>query len=172
MSDSASPVTPDVKRQFWIRVLFIALIVAMIVFAWWCKDYLNLRGAPRRALNIYVTARQWAWQFQYPDGTKTVAELAVPVNEPVKLTMSSEDVIHGFYVPDLRLNMDVLPNRSSTLWLKATKIGEFSLYCSVYCGAGHSDMTGKVKVLTRSDYENWLLRAASTRDRSPSRAPP
>ncbi len=119
-----------------------------------------------------MTARQWAWQFQYPDGTKTVAELAVPVNEPVKLTMSSEDVIHGFYVPDLRLNMDVLPNRSSTLWLKATKIGEFSLYCSVYCGTGHSDMTGKVKVLSRSDYENWLLRAASTRDRSPSRAPP
>jgi cytochrome c oxidase subunit 2 len=129
----------------------------MIIFVWGFKGYLNMRVAPEGALNIYVTAHQWAWQFQYPDGTRSIRELAVPVNEPVKLTMSSEDVIHSFFVPAFRVKMDVLPNRYTTLWFEATKVGEFPLYCAEYCGTSHSDMSGTVKVLTRPDYEDWLL---------------
>jgi cytochrome c oxidase subunit 2 len=111
---------------------------------------------PKDALEIKVTGQKWFWQFEYPNGAKSTNELYVPVGKPVQLMMSSQDVIHSFYVPNFRVKMDVLPNRYSITWFEATKEGEFDLFCAEYCGTSHSRMLGKVFVQSEAQYANWL----------------
>jgi len=105
---------------------------------------------------VKVTAQKWFWPFDYPEGASTVNELAAPLNTPVKLLMSSQDVIHSFFVPNFRVKMDVLPNRYSITWFEATRRGEFDLFCTEYCGKGHAEMIGKVRVVSESEYGQWL----------------
>ncbi len=105
---------------------------------------------------MYVVGKQWMWKLQHPEGQREINELHVPVNRPVKLTLTSEDVIHDFFVPDFRAKIDVLPGRYVYTWFQATKIGRFPLYCSQYCGTNHGGMTGFVTVLSPPDYQQWL----------------
>jgi cytochrome c oxidase subunit 2 len=96
------------------------------------------------------------WKLQHPEGIREINELHVPVRTPVRLTMTSEDVIHSFYVPAFRIKMDVLPGRYTSTWFEATKPGEYHLFCAEYCGNKHSGMIGKVVVMESVDYEDWL----------------
>ena len=105
---------------------------------------------------IKVTGQKWFWSFDYPEGVTTVNELVVPLNKPVKLVMSSRDVIHSFFVPDFRVKMDVLPNRYTVIWFEATQPGNHNIFCTEYCGKGHSDMLGTVKVVSVQEYAKWL----------------
>lgn len=134
----------------------IPTILVIIVFVWGFKTYLTMAIAPRDAMELKVTARKWFWTFDYPEGFSSTNLLTIPVNQPIKLVMSSEDVIHSFFVPDFRVKMDVLPNRYTVVWFEATEPGEADLFCAEYCGKGHSEMLGKVNVVSREDYESWL----------------
>jgi len=136
-------------------------ILIIIVFIWGFRTYLKMNIVPKDALEIKVTGQKWFWSFDYPDGVSTVNELVVPEDKPVKLLMSSKDVIHSFFVPNFRIKMDVLPNRYSITWFEATAPGEYNLFCTEFCGTGHSEMIGKVTVLPEREFSEWLEAGAS-----------
>ena len=138
----------------------IPTILVIIVFVWGFRTYLKMNVAPRDAIEIKATGQKWFWTFDYPNGANSVNDLYVPVGKPVKLLLSSQDVIHSFFVPDFRVKMDVLPNRYTITWFEAMNTGDYDIYCTEYCGKGHSEMLGKVKVLCEVDYKTWLKEAA------------
>lgn len=138
---------------------FIPLVIFLIVFAWGWKVFHDMRKAPEGALEVHVFAKQWLWDFEYKTGKKTTGEVVVPVNTPVKLIMTSMDVLHSFFVPSFRIKQDVIPGRYTSVWFESEKLGEFHLFCTEFCGADHSGMLGKVKVVSKSDYETWLAAA-------------
>jgi cytochrome c oxidase subunit 2 len=126
---------------------------------WWVvgfRQYRNLETAPRDAMPIYVTAKQWMWKFAYPSGPTSTDVLTVPVGEPVKLIMSSRDVIHSFFVPAFRVKQDVVPGRATTVWFTATAPGTYDIECAQYCGTRHSFMRGQVVALPPDDFARWL----------------
>ncbi len=133
----------------------IPTILVLIVFFWGFKTYMKMNIVPKDAIEIKVSGKKWLWTFEYPNGIKTINELTVPIDAPVKLLMSSEDVIHSFFVPSFRIKMDLLPNRYTVTWFEATMLGDFDLMCAEYCGNGHSEMLGKITVLGEADYRVW-----------------
>ena len=137
----------------WIIVPF---FVFMGFFAWGAIVFFEARRMPDNALDVWATGRQWMWKFQHTGGKSEINTLHVPVNQPIRLIMTSEDVIHDFYVPEFRVHTDVLPNRYTYNWFEATKTGEYNLFCSEYCGTEHSKMIGKVIVMEQADFQIWL----------------
>jgi len=133
----------------------IPLILVIAMFLWGFKGFMTLSRAPGNAETINVTARKWSWNFEYGNGQRLTNELHVEVNKPYKLVMTSEDVIHSFYVPSFRNKMDVIPGRYTTFWFEATQTGEHQVFCTEYCGDGHSDMLAKIHVHTPEDFAKW-----------------
>jgi len=144
----------------------IPFFIAMFIFAWGAKIYYEMYKEPKDALEIFVTGKQWMWRAQHPDGVREINELHIPAGRRVKLTMTSEDVIHSYYIPAFRTKADVVPGRYTMTWFEATKPGTYHLFCTEYCGTQHSGMIGKVVVLGQSDYQNWL--AGGTSEGSPA----
>lgn len=136
-------------------------IIVIIFFVVGFRMFLKLNIVPGDAMEIKVTAQRWMWAFDYPQGANSINELIVPVHTPVKVLLSSNDVIHSFYIPAFRVKMDVLPNRYTTTWFEATRTGEFDLQCAEYCGKGHSEMLAKVKVVEPEEYTAWLEKATA-----------
>jgi len=134
----------------------IPLGLAMIPFYWGASLYFDMSTPPDDAVDVYVVARQWMWKVEHPDGQAEIDELHVPVGEPVRLTMISQDVIHSFFVPDFRIKMDVLPGRYTTAWFTATTAGRYRLECAEYCGTDHSQMIGWIVAMDPPDFANWL----------------
>jgi cytochrome c oxidase subunit 2 len=134
----------------------IPLVLALAMFLWSASVYFHIVSPPTNVLEMYVVGKQWMWKLQHPEGKREINELHVPIGQAVRLTMTSEDVIHSFYIPAFRVKKDVLPGRYTTLWFEATKVGEYHLFCAEYCGTEHSRMIGKVIVMEPQDYEDWL----------------
>jgi cytochrome c oxidase subunit 2 len=134
----------------------IPFVIAMVMFYWGASVYMTMSRPPDDAHEIFVVGKQWMWKLQHLEGRREINELHVPVGQPVKLTMTSEDVIHSFYVPAFRLKSDVVPGRYSTLWFEPTKVGTYHLFCAEYCGTEHSLMIGRVVVLEPNDFQAWL----------------
>jgi len=139
----------------------IPFILTMIMFTWGAALYLKNARPPATTLEVYVVGKQWMWKLQHPEGAREINELHVPVNVPVRLIMTSEDVIHSFFVPAFRIKQDVLPGRYTSAWFQATKPGRYHLFCAEYCGDQHSGMVGWVTVMEPVQYENWLGGGAS-----------
>jgi cytochrome c oxidase subunit 2 len=135
---------------------FIPLVIFMVVFGWGWTIYNRMRTFPENALEVHVFGHQWAWDFEYKSGKVSGNEFYVPVGEPVKLIMTSKDVIHSFFIPSMRLKQDVVPGRYSALGFTAEKTGDYQIFCSQYCGSAHSNMLAKMHVVSREDYEKWL----------------
>ncbi|MGE4233426.1 MAG: cytochrome c oxidase subunit II [Bacteriovoracia bacterium] len=135
---------------------FIPLVFMLIIFVYGFVVFKEIRAVPADAYEINVYGRQWLWNFEYTNGRKTMNELVVPKDKPVKLIMTSEDVLHSFYIPNFRLKQDVVPGAYNYLSFIATMSGEHPLYCAEFCGTGHSDMLGKVFVLEQPDFDKWL----------------
>ncbi len=133
-------------------------IIGLSIFFWSASVYFHAVRPPADTLDIYVVGKQWMWKIKHPGGQSEINSLHVPLGQPVKLIMTSQDVIHSFYVPAFRVKQDVLPGRFTTLWFEATKTGEFHLFCAEYCGLDHSRMTGWVTVMPPAEYEAWLAR--------------
>ena len=141
--------------------------ILSLFLLWWVigyRQFVALETPPPNAMTVYVTAKQWMWKFTYEDGRSANDVLTVPLGRPVKLVMTSRDVIHSFYVPAFRNKKDVLPGRYTTLWFDPTLTGSFPIYCAEYCGTSHSLMRGNVVVLPMDEYQRWLARP--TRDAS------
>jgi cytochrome c oxidase subunit II len=138
------------------------LCVFLVIFVWGAVIYFHERTPPRDATEVYVVAKQWMWKLQHEEGVREINELHVPVGRDVKLIMTSQDVIHSFFVPAFRLKQDVLPGRYTTLWFRATRPGTYHLFCSQYCGTQHSGMVGQVIVLDPAQYQAWLSGGSAT----------
>jgi len=134
----------------------IPLGLVVVVFLWGTSLFIQNSRPPTAATEIFVVGKQWMWKLQHPEGVEEINELHVPVNRPIKLTMTSEDVIHDFSVPAFRVKKDVVPGMYTTLWFQATKTGSFHLFCDQYCGTNHSMMRGEVIVMEPTEYEQWL----------------
>jgi len=134
----------------------IPLGLVVVVFLWGTSLFIRNSRPPAASTEIFVVGKQWMWKLQHPEGVEEINELHVPVNQPIKLTMTSEDVIHDFSVPAFRVKKDVVPGMYTTLWFQATKTGRFDLYCDQYCGTNHSLMRGEVIVMEPTEYEQWL----------------
>jgi cytochrome c oxidase subunit II len=142
----------------------IPFIISMVIYVWGAKLYFEIYRNPSDALDVYVVAKQWMWRFQHFDGKREINELHVPLGRRVKLIMTSEDVIHSFFVPAFRIKTDVVPgtNRYTTAWFEATKPGRYHLFCAEYCGTNHSGMIGWVEVMKPAEYQAWLGGGART----------
>src|SRR5262245_2009372 len=134
----------------------IPLVLALSMFAWAASVYYEIVTPPPDKMEIYVVAQQWMWELQHAGGQREINELHIPLGKPVKLTMTSQDVIHSFFVPEFRVKQDVLPGRYTNLWFEATQAKTFNLFCAEYCGTNHSTMIGKVIVMEPTRFEKWL----------------
>lgn len=134
----------------------VPFLISMMMFVGGAVVFFRNYQVPANAMEIFVVGKQWMWKTQHPNGVREINELHVPVNRPVKLIMTSEDVIHSYYIPAFRLKKDVVPGQYSTMWFEANKVGKYHLFCAEYCGTQHSGMIGSVYVMEEADYEAWL----------------
>ena len=158
-----SDVGADIHGSVPLEIIWtvIPFVISMGIFAWGTSIFFTIVRPPDETLEIYAVGKRWMWKFQHIDGQREINELHVPVNRAVKLTMSSEDVIHDVFVPAFRVKADVIPGRYTTLWFKPIAPGEYHLFCAEYCGTKHSGMVGKVVVMEPHAYEEWLSGAIS-----------
>ncbi len=140
----------------------VPLVLVLTSFFWGASVFFYTSRPPADAWSFHVYGKQWMWKIEHPDGKREINEFHVPVNQAIKLTMTSEDVIHDFAVPAFRLKMDVLPGRYTTAWFKATKTGTYHIFCDKYCGVDHALMAGTMYVMEPQDYRQWLVSGAST----------
>ena len=134
----------------------IPFIIAMTMFAWGAQVFFEQWRPPTNAVEIYVVGKQWMWKIQHTTGQREINELHVPVGRKIKLIMTTEDVIHDFFIPAFRIKADVVPGRYTTLWFEATKPGRYHLFCAEYCGMNHSGMIGSVVALEPTEFDDWL----------------
>src|SRR6187402_1647680 len=134
----------------------IPTIIAMVMFGWGASVFYHLRRPPAEAMHIYAVGKQWMWKFQHLEGQREINELHIPVGRPIKVTISSEDVLHSLYFPAFRTKMDAIPGRYTELWFEAEKPGVYHIFCAEYCGTNHAGMIGNVTVLEPAAYQAWL----------------
>jgi cytochrome c oxidase subunit 2 len=134
----------------------IPLLIFMVIFVWGAVVFFQERTPPADATEVYVVAKQWMWKVEHSEGQREINELHVPVGRDVKLIMTSQDVIHSFYIPAFRIKQDVLPGRYTVEWFRATKPGVYHLFCAEYCGTQHSGMVGDIVVQQPAEYQAWI----------------
>ncbi len=159
-------IQPSPAHNNWLEVAWTVAPGAVlgVIFFWGFLSYLDMRQPPDGSYEIQVIAKKWNWSFVYPNG-HIDNNLHVPVDRPVRLVMSSDDVIHSLYIPSFRLKMDVIPGRYSTTWFEAHASGEYTLFCAEYCGTQHSKMLAQVVVHPAGEFNKWLADAANFLDR-------
>jgi len=134
----------------------------MVMFGWGASVFYHLRRPPDDAMHIYAVGKQWMWKFQHLEGQREINELHIPAGRPVKITISSEDVLHSLYFPAFRTKMDAIPGRYTELWFEATTPGTYHIFCTEYCGTNHAGMIGSVTVLEPAQYQAWLQGGGET----------
>jgi cytochrome c oxidase subunit 2 len=134
----------------------IPTVIAMVMFGWGASAYFQMRTPPEEALQIYAVGKQWMWKFQHLEGQREINELHIPVGRPIRVTITSEDVLHSLYFPSFRTKMDAIPGRYTQLWFEASKTGRYHIFCTEYCGTNHSGMIGSVVVMEPAAYQAWL----------------
>lgn len=145
---------------------FLPLVYLAICFMWGFTGFLNVYTIPMDTKNLRVIGQKWNWTVQYPDEDISVSGqgvvIGVPQGQNIKLTMSSQDVIHSFFLPNFRIKQDVIPGRYTTLWFNASELGEFPVFCAEYCGDAHSNMLAKLKVMPQDEYDAWVQNIKSS----------
>jgi len=167
---SENEMTPVITHNNKLEITWsvIPLVLVLIIFGWGFKNFMLMTTPPDDAYEIQVTGQQWLWQFQYDNGAQTTNELHVPAGRPIKLVMSSRDVIHSFFVPDYRIKQDVVPGQYTQAWFNAPEPGESIIFCTEYCGTAHSDMLGTIVVHEQDEFETWLASNAGGAGGPPS----
>ena len=153
-----NPVPENIESNVMLEITWIALptilVLAMFYYGW--SGFRFMRTVPEDAMKVKATGRMWTWQFEYENGRKS-GELRVPLGKPVKLLITSADVIHGLYIPAFRIKEDAVPGMETFLWFLPDKPGEYDLFCSEYCGVEHASMVSKVIVIPREDFDSWYM---------------
>jgi cytochrome c oxidase subunit II len=152
-------ITPHQTHNTLLEILWsvIPLLLCVGIFFWGLDSWMKYSVAPGESMEIQITAKKWQWAFEYPDGTRTLNEIHVLANKPVRFVMTSEDVLHDFFVPDMRVKHDIVPGRYTGVWFTPTVLGEHHVTCAEYCGKGHSDMQAKLFVDNQVDFDKFML---------------
>lgn len=150
-----APITGSIPLELGWSIM--PFFVSMAIFVWATVVFFHIVRPPDQTLEIYSTGKQWMWRFQHIDGQSEINELHVPLGRPIKVTFTSEDVLHSLYVPAFRVKADAIPGRYSSIWFTPTKTGQYHLFCAEYCGTKHSGMIGEVIVQEPAEFEAWLL---------------
>jgi cytochrome c oxidase subunit II len=152
-----APETPDIRGNLFLETIWILVptIVVASFFYYGYRVFEDIRTPTPGATDIHVVGRQWLFEFRYPDGRSSINELRVPAGGPVKLILSSDDVIHSFYIPAYRLKQDMVPGQYTTLYLHPDKAGTYDILCAEYCGVGHSTMRAELIVMEPAAYAAW-----------------
>jgi cytochrome c oxidase subunit 2 len=132
------------------------LLLLTVMYAWGASIYFWAYTPPPDALEVYGVGKQWMWKLQHLSGQREINELHVPVGRPVRVLLTSQDVIHSFFVPAFRVKSDAIPGRYTELWFEATQPGRYHLFCAEYCGTLHSGMIGSVVAMEPAGFEEWL----------------
>ncbi len=149
-----APITGSIPLELAWSIL--PFLISMVIFVWATVVFFHLIRPPDQTLEIYSTGKRWMWRFQHLDGQSEINELHLPLGRPVKVTFTSEDVLHSLYFPAFRVKADAIPGRYSAVWFTPIKTGEYHLFCAEYCGTRHSGMIGTVIVMEPDDYQAWL----------------
>jgi cytochrome c oxidase subunit 2 len=147
---------PTTGRRIEIAWTAIPLLLFLCIYSWAAYDYTRLYRVPADAMPVFVVAKQWMWKLEHANGRREISELHVPLGQPVRLVMTSQDVIHSFFAPAFRIKQDVVPGRYTSIWFKPTKTGEYPLFCAEYCGTEHSVMRGRIVVMPPDEFARWL----------------
>lgn len=149
----------DVKESKFLELTWVIIptFLVLVVFFWGFRSYVGTSIPPADAYEINVQGQKWFWTFEYPNGIQTTGEIVVPVNQPIKLQMTSQDVLHSFFVPEFRIKHDVIPNRYSYVWFEAPEEGTYQVLCTEYCGTAHSNMGALIKVVGRQEFNEWVV---------------
>jgi cytochrome c oxidase subunit 2 len=155
---TGGPPPRQARVRRWLEITWTAipLLLFLAAFGWAANLYVDRSIAPANAMEVAVVAKQWMWKLEHRNGVREIDELHVPRGVPVKLLLTSQDVIHSFFVPAFRVKQDVLPGRYTLLWFTATETGRFHLFCAEYCGTDHAGMRGGVVVMEPADFARWL----------------
>ena len=150
--------TPRIEGSNALEFLWTIIPTLIVIWVGYVgyDSFIDMRTVPPNAYEINVVGRKWAWDFEYKTGKKTTGELVVPVDEPVKLVMTSRDVLHSFFIPVMRTKHDVIPGRYTYVWFKPIMTGDFQVFCAEYCGNLHSGMLARLKVLPKAEFERWV----------------
>ena len=151
-----SPQPAEIKENTWLEIIWtvVPTLLVLTMFYYGLTGFNFLKRAPQDAMKVRVIARQWSWLFEYENGLRST-ELKVPVGKPIKLLLTSQDVIHSFYAPAFRIKQDVVPGMVNSLWFQSTEMGEFDVLCSQYCGLQHAKMLTKIVVLPEEEFKKW-----------------
>jgi cytochrome c oxidase subunit II len=155
---SEDEIPPQIEGNLALEITWTVIPVGLciVMFVWASGLFFRNSRPPAASTEIFVIGQQWMWKVQHPEGIQEIDELHVPVGVPIKLTMTSQDVVHDFAVPAFRIKKDVLPGRYTSEWFTATETGRFHLFCDQYCGTSHSAMIGWVIVMEPTEYARWL----------------
>ncbi|MBV8279197.1 MAG: cytochrome c oxidase subunit II [Verrucomicrobia bacterium] len=161
---AAADRTPPKTENLAVEVTWsvIPFFMFLGLFGWGAKIYFDESVDPKNAMEVHVIGKQWMWKLEHLQGKREINQLHVPLGETVKLVMTSQDVIHSFFMPAFRIKEDVLPGRYTTQWFKATKPGTYPIFCAQYCGTNHALMIGQVIVMAPSDFAAWLKTGRET----------
>ena len=159
---SKNPVPSDIRGNWKLEVVWVAvptfIALSMFYFGW--SSYTGLRNVPEGAIEIEVFGQMYSWIFVYPNDKETENELVVPLGKPVKLNITSSDVLHSLYIPVYRIKVDAVKGMKTYAWFLPDKIGSYFIQCAEFCGVGHSDMTAALRVVTEDDYSLWIEQEA------------
>jgi cytochrome c oxidase subunit 2 len=160
---SRNPVATQIEGSTLLEATWtiIPLILFMVTFVWGALLYFRIYSPPPNAMNIYVVGKQWMWKVEHPGGQHEINALHIPINQPIQLTLISQDVFHSFSVPAFRVKREVIPGRYNTVWFEATTPGVYHLFCTQYCGTLHSQMIGWVYAMKPDDYQAWAAGSTS-----------
>jgi cytochrome c oxidase subunit II len=149
----------DLIRKSWhweIGWTSASLVCFLGLFVWGASVFFEVYRTPSDEISVFVVAKQWMWKVQHAGGQSEINALHIPVNRPIRLVMASQDVIHSFFIPAMRLKHDVVPGRYQELEIEARKAGRYHLFCAEYCGTDHSGMLGEIVVMEQADFGAWL----------------
>lgn len=159
-ADRSRPVYEDLRVELTLTI--VPTILGLIMFYFGAHLFVSMRTPPKNAEEIFVVGKQWMWHIQHPNGVRENNTLHVPLNKPVKLTLISQDVIHAFYIPAFRTQVHVVPGRYTDMWFTPTLVGNYHLFCGMYCGTQHSEMGGTVVVMEPRKYAEWLANGGNS----------
>ena len=155
---SIHPIPSDIRGNLWLEIAWIAIptFIALSMFISGWHAYTGLRNVPEGAMEIQVTGQSFSWLFVYENDKETENEIVVPVNTPVKLNITSQDVIHSLFIPAFRVKVDAVQGLTTYAWFIAQEKGEYFFQCTEFCGTGHADMVGVIRVVSQEEYDEWV----------------
>lgn len=155
---SIHPISSDIRGNLWLEIAWTSIptFIALTMFVTGWQAYTGLRNVPEGAMEIQVMGQSFSWLFTYANGKETENEIVVPVNTPVRLNITSLDVIHSLFIPAFRVKVDAVKGLNTYAWFVAQEKGEYFFQCTEFCGTGHADMVGVIKVVPKEEYDEWI----------------